>query len=220
MMEWTPINLEELPRKSQYLHFINGTGCDYSTTAEVDITALYRTAKKRGIKVNAAMVYAITAAANEQRELRMRLDEEGRLGYWDFLSPIYSIFHPEWETYSKIWTEFNWEFSQFYQSYLEDNQTYRDVNEYFGKQNVPKNAFYMTAIPWQDFASIQFHNPKARPSDLTPFLAWGRFRKKRGRVTVAMTLRVNHAVCDGFHVSRFFQAVEQRSRRAKEWLRQ
>ena len=74
MMEWTPINLEELPRKSQYLHFINGTGCDYSTTAEVDITALYRTAKKRGIKVNAAMVYAVTAAANEQRELRMRLD--------------------------------------------------------------------------------------------------------------------------------------------------
>ena len=65
MMEWTPINLEELPRKSQYLHFINGTGCDYSTTAEVDITALYRTAKKRGIKVNAEEVSKFTSRYKE-----------------------------------------------------------------------------------------------------------------------------------------------------------
>ena len=225
-MKFTAIDLKRYPRKSQYQHFMNVTGGEISFTVNADVTRLYHTAKERGAKFNAAMIYASTDVANRHEEFRTRFNANGDLGFWDYLNPVYSVFHPEHETYSKIWTEWLTQteegvidgFAQFYRSYLTDLEQYGAVNKYYGKPKLPKNAFAISAVPWIQFTQVYYHSIEMDRKNLAPFLVWGRFFQEEGRIKLPMMMRVNHAVCDGFHVSRFFEEVEQMSETAADWL--
>ena len=111
----------------------------------LDVTALYDTAKRRGIKFFAAFLHCLSAEVNARREFRMSENERGELGWYDTVDPCYTVFHEKDERFSDIWTQIDADFKVFYARYLEDAKKLRRA-EYAGGKAVCGEEFIQRVL--------------------------------------------------------------------------
>ena len=112
-MAFHKIDLETWPRREYYEHYIQQVVCTSSITVRLDITRL------GGHKIYPAMLWLLTQTVNEFAQFRTQLTPEG-LGYFDEMHPRYTVFSPEKETFSSIWTLCGADFPAFLARYRED----------------------------------------------------------------------------------------------------
>ena len=203
-MEWTPITLETWNRKEYFEHFLHAVPCTYSVTATLDITAL----RERKSRVYPAMLYLIAQTVNRHPEFCTALDSSGQLGIFIAMHPCYTIFHRDTETFSNLWTEYHPDYSVFLQSYQEDLRNYGNIHRMNAKPHCPANTFPVSMIPWCNFTGFQLNLQKGYDY-LLPIFTMGQFTNQDGRTMLPISVQVHHAVCDGFHVSRFLNELQE-----------
>lgn len=76
------------------------------------------------------------------------------------------------------------------------------------KPNPPENLFNVSMIPWTSFEGFNLNLQKGYEY-LLPIFTIGRYREQEGRFVLPLAVQVHHAVCDGFHLSRFVQELQQ-----------
>ncbi len=94
--------------------------------------------KRNNIKLYPILIYMTSKIINKHEELRTSFDEKGNLGYWESMSPSFTIFHKDNESFSNIWTEYSDDFKTFYNNCLQDIEKHSDVKKLFAKENQPK----------------------------------------------------------------------------------
>jgi chloramphenicol O-acetyltransferase type A len=154
---FNPIVIDNWSRKPYFEHYLNNVRCTYSMTANIDITRLLAELKIQGIKLNPALIHMITTVVNRHSEFRTCFDSEGRLGYWDSLSPSFTVFHDDDKTFSSIWTLYSEDFNDFYSRYLDDMKKYGSVKQFTAKTNEPPNTFPISSIPWVSFTGFNLN---------------------------------------------------------------
>ena len=212
-MGFHPVDLEHYARKEHFAQF-QELKLTYSATVPIEVTKLREATKRLGAKAYPAQIWMLTTAANSIPEFRMSLDEGGRLGHWDSLTPLYTVFHPAKETFSGIWTEYDAEFGRFYQAYLRDTEQYND-GSFQPQGEIPANLLNVSSIPWLDFTAFNLNLPSTY---LLPILTIGKYDERDGRTFMPLAVQVHHAVCDGYHLGRFVEQVRQLAASADEWL--
>ena len=140
-------------------------------TVDLDVTEL----KRRGGRFYPAVLYSLAVIVNRHREFRMAFNEEGVLGWYDQLSPSYTVFHPDTESFSCLWTEYIPDLSAFLQRYEEDLRLYGSVESFEAKPHTPPNVFNVSMIPWQVFTSFHLELPRGGEY-LLPIFTLGRYR--------------------------------------------
>ena len=83
--------------------------------------------KSRGISFYPAYLWLVTKVLNQQAEFRTAR-KDGKIGYYDSLTPLYAVFHDDDKTFSLMWTEYNDNFRIFYDNYIENNNKYTTDN--------------------------------------------------------------------------------------------
>lgn len=156
-MIFNPIVIDNWSRKPYFEHYLNNVRCTYSMTVNIDITLLLSELKHKGIKLYPALIHMITTVVNRHSEFRTCFDSEGRLGYWDSLSPSFTIFHDDDKTFSSIWTSYSEKFNDFYNRYLDDMKMYGSVKQFIAKANEPPNTFPISSIPWVSFTGFNLN---------------------------------------------------------------
>ena len=58
------------------------------------------------------------------------------------------------------------------------------------------------------YRQVAAEHPSVSRDDSNPRFSWGKFTEENGRVTLPVSLFVNHALADGLHIARFFQGLE------------
>lgn len=216
-MKFNYIDIENWSRKPYYDHFINKVKCSYSITTNIDITDLLRTSKSKKIKLYPVLIYILSIAVNKHKEFRTCFDKNGDLGYWDELNPSYTIFNKDSETFSNIWTEFDQDFSSFYENYCKDIEQYGNAKELSPKQSNLDNTFNISSVPWINFSSFNLNIYDAS-SYLLPIFTFGKYSKVNDTILIPLSLQVHHAVCDGFHVSKLVNEVQELAFNYNEYL--
>lgn len=217
MSTFTPIDLTQWPRTLYFNHFLDELRCTYSITFHIDVTSLWKTCKAKKIKFYAAELYLLTRVANQHEEFRTAFDENNQVGLFDEVHPSYTVFHPESETFSSLWTPYSADFSKFYAAYLADLQTFGNCLGLLGKPNPPSSAIPISSLPWADFSSFQL-NIYNDGRFLLPIFTLGRVTSQGQQFKLPLCLQVHHAVCDGFHASRFAQEVEALAADCSLWM--
>lgn len=202
-MEFHPIDRDTWDRAERFEHYFSQVPCFYSMTVDLDVTEL----KRRGGRFYPAVLYSLAVIVNRHREFRMAFNEEGVLGWYDQLSPSYTVFHPDTESFSCLWTEYTPDPSAFLQRYEEDLRLYGSVESFEAKPHTPPNVFNVSMIPWQVFTSFHLELPRGGEY-LLPIFTLGRYRPVQGRLLMPLALQVHHAVCDGFHACRFVEELQ------------
>lgn len=216
-MKFNLIDIKNWSRKIYFEHYLNNVRCTYSMTANIEITDLLQEIKLKNIKLYPTIIYMISTIVNKHEEFRTCFNENNDLGCWDELNPSYTIFHKENETFSNIWTEYNEEFSLFYKSYLCDIKKYGDIKEFTPKLSDYNNVFPISSIPWVSFTGFNL-NVYNDGTYLTPIFTIGKYFKQNEKIFIPIAIQVHHAVCDGYHVSRFINEMQELAISFQDWL--
>lgn len=206
-MIFNQIDLQTWNRKETYDQYITLTPCTYSMTVNLDITTLMEAIKQKGLPFFPVLLYGITGAVNSHPEFRMDLDEAKRVGYYDCCNPCYTVFHGETETFTNVWTAYDADFEMFFENYRKDMLLYQSDCKR-SKPRVGRNLFSVSCIPWTSFTGFNLHLEKGYDY-FPPIFTIGKYFADGAKIQLLLAVQVHHAVCDGFHLSRFLADLQQ-----------
>ncbi len=206
-MQFTPINIENWPRRELFWYFSKMAPTGYSLTVNSDITALYNQVKSAKIKFFPVYLWLVTKCLNEQTEFKIS-SKDDILGYYDTLTPLYASFHDDDKTFSLMWTEFNSDFKVFYDNYIEN------IKQYGSKHGVlcqpgtpPPNSYTVSCVPWISFEHFAVHSYDSKPYYF-PSIEAGKFFEDNDKVYMPLSITCHHATTDGWHVNKFLKRLQ------------
>ncbi|HDR7670636.1 Chloramphenicol acetyltransferase [Bacillus cereus] len=216
-MRFHIIDRENWNREQYFEHYLK-LKCTFSMTVNVDITRLLKELHQKGIKFYPVFIYLISKLVNNHKEFRTCFNDEGVLGYWEEMTPSYTIFHKDDKSFSSIWTDYSSGCYIFYKNYEEDMRCYANVHGLFTKENIPPNTFPISSIPWASFTGFNL-NINNDGDFLLPIITCGKYFNEENKVILPVSLQVHHSVCDGYHASRFLEDLQELSNSCNEWLK-
>lgn len=216
-MNFNLIEITQWKRREYFEHYLNKARCTYSLTTNIDITILKAELKSRSIKLYPALLHMLATVVNRHREFRTCFDAAGRLGFWDRMSPCYTVFHADDETFSNLWTEYCENFPLFYRHYLTDIRKYGDSKQFFPQGDERPDTFPVSCIPWVSFAGFNL-NIYTEGTYLLPIFTIGKYFGKDGKTLLPLAIQTHHAVCDGYHTSRFISELQALADDCQIWL--
>ncbi|MGN0482811.1 MAG: CatA-like O-acetyltransferase [Lachnospiraceae bacterium] len=204
------IDLETWPRRSHFEYYRNQIPCLFSVTAKIDVTAILAYAHRTKRHFYGCMIYAIAKTVNEMDQMKLFLLPNKTPAIYDVRHPVFTIFHPENETFSDLWTEYDPDFDTFYAEFERVRNTYGTPEHYGikGRPDQPENFFCVSCVPWLDFTSASTLVPGGEPQ-MFPIIHFGKYtRDENGKVTMPVALTIGHAAADGYHAGRFFEGLQ------------
>ncbi|MDV6375100.1 CatA-like O-acetyltransferase [Deinococcus arenicola] len=202
-----PLDLTTWPRRQIYQHFRQNP-CTFNVTVTVDVTAFKGHLKELNAPFVPALIYAICTVVNRIPALRMGLRDGEQPGIWDRLLPLYTVFYPETETFSALWTELGDSFDGFLENHRADGQEYGSRPDYLPKPDAPPNLINISVAPWLGFSAFEL-NIQDGADYLLPVFTVGKYAESAGRLLMPVAVRANHAACDGFHIAQFYQELQR-----------
>lgn len=208
LMEFRLIDISKWDRREYFEHYLNQAPCTYSMTLNLDLTVLLQEIKKRDLKLYPTIIYLLSSIVNRHEEFRTSIDTNNNIGVYDLLHPSYTIFQKDGERFTSIWTEYIPSFSMFYKQYLSDVEVFGKVKSFIAKPNSPSNIFTISSIPWVNFTGFNLNLPTATRY-LHPIFTTGKYFEQNGKILLPIAIQVHHAVCDGFHLARFINELQE-----------
>lgn len=205
-MNYTLVNLNEWGRGSLFKFYIDKMRIVMSLTADVNVTNLRAYSKKNNLNFYPLMLWVVSKIINSHDEFKYSWDDAGNLIKWDFVSPSYTDFHADDENFVKMVTEYSDDLFEFCSRVDKDRQ--RHKNEQAILVNQPPNFFDVSCLPWIKYSHFDIH-VFDEGKFLAPVVTWGKFEEKDGKLIMPLTMNIHHAVADGFHLSRFFNEVQE-----------
>ena len=183
------IDRDKYYRKGVFRHFSEDCKCSTSITARIDVTKLAAYSKKTGTKFYINFLYVLSKVMNSREDYRMGyLWQTDELICYDVINPTQYVFHEDTETCTPVYTEYFEDYEKFYASAL------RDVDASF--------------ISWLSYDSLNIELPDGHLY-FAPIVNWGKYREEDGRLVMPVTVRLNHAIADGYLVANVFRLLEQ-----------
>lgn len=215
-MNFIEIQMEQWARKEHYDHYKNKVRCSYSITIDIDITNLLIRLKERELKAYPAHIFMLSTVVNQLPEFRMTVNDEQRLGYWEVIDPVYTVLNSDTKTFSAIWTKHTRCFNTFHRAYLQDTAHYAN-GKLFPQEHVQPNTFTISSVPWLDFSAFNI-NVFSDGNYLLPIFTIGKYKEANSRIKMPLAIQCHHAVCDGYHVGKFVEILQQMATDCDEWL--
>ena len=194
---------ETWARKEHFHHYYTTNPCTFAFTTILDITGIVGTSRK----LYPTMLYLITNIANRHKEFRTTTDKDGNAAYFDKVLPCYTVFHKDTETFSNVWTEYTDDIDEFCVHYDKDMAEYGNKKQFDAKPAPPENAIPVSMIPWETFSSFTL-NIENQYKFLLPIFTLGKYYREGNRIMMPLAIQVNHAACDGYHVSVFIKELK------------
>lgn len=205
-MNYTKVDIDEWSRGSLFQFYIEKMRIVMSLTVDINVAPLITYAKKNDLKFYPAMIWVVSKVINSHDEFKYSWDTDGNLIRWDSISPSYTIFNRDDECFSKFATEYTDDIFEFYQRTVDDQRKYQEERAIIGNQ--PQNFFDVSCLPWVKYKHFDVH-VFDEGKFLAPVLTWGKYEAQNGNALMPLTMNIHHAVADGFHLSRFFNEVQE-----------
>ena len=202
-MSYHIIDMASDPRCGQFVYFRQMDYPFAGITAEIDITDFMACKGQRPFFLS--FLYALTRAANAVPEFRRRL-LNGQVVEFDRCCPSYTAMKD-----SGVYVYCLVDSGQLpYEAFLAEGKR-RQAEALAGDELVesgdPLSNFFVSCVPW--LAYTQLKHPHVGPEDSNPRFSWGKYTEANGRITMPVTVFVNHALADGWHITQFFHNLER-----------
>ena len=209
MSNYKVIDRDTYYRKGVYRHFTEDCKCSVSMTARIDVTDLVSLSKEAGTKFYINFLYVLCKALNSRDDYRMQyLWQTDELVCFDVINPTQYIFHEDTETCTPVYTDYDPDYESFYKNASEDIEKAKQTREYGLDAAGHPNWFDASYISWVSYDSLNIELPDGYLYFL-PIVNWGKYREENGRLMMPVTVRMNHAIADGYLVANVFRLLEK-----------
>ena len=135
------------------------------------------------------------------------LYQEDKLVVFDKINPAHYVFHEDTETFTIVYTEFSENYQEFYNNCCADIEKGKQTRIY-GLDGSKLNYFDASYISWLSYEALHVELPDGH-LHFPPIINWGKYKNENGRLLMPVTVRMNHAIADGYVVSKAFWLLEQ-----------
>ena len=208
-MNYKVIDKETYYRKGVFRHFSEDCKCSVSMTSRVDVTRLAEVSKKTGTKFYINFLYLLTKVLNSRDDYRMAyLWQSEEIICYDVINPTQYVFHEDTETCSPVYSNYDPDYKTFYDNALADIEKAKQTREYgLDPANHP-NWFDASFISWLSYDSLNVELPDGYLY-FQPIINWGKYREENGRLMLPLTVRMNHAIADGYLVAKVYKLLDE-----------
>ena len=208
-MNYKIIDKESYYRKGVFRHFSEDCKCSTSMTARIDVTELAAYSKRTQTKFTVNFLYLLAKALNSREDYRMGwLWQTEELICYDVIHPAQYVFHEDTETCTVVYTEYCADYARFYAAACEDIEGAKQTRDYGLDAAGHPNWFDASYIPWLSYDSMNIELPDGYLY-FSPIVNWGRYREENGRLLMPVSVRLNHAVADGYLLAKVFRLLER-----------
>lgn len=196
-------------RKGVFRHFSEDCKCSVSMTARIDVTELVNHSRKTNTKFYLNFLYLLSKVMNSREDYRMGyLWQTDELICYDTVNPTQYVFYDDTETCTPVYTEYNENYAVFYSNAYADLERAKKTREYgLDSVNHP-NWFDASYISWLSYDSLNIELPDGYLF-FAPIINWGKYREENGKLVMPVSVRLNHAIADGYLVANVFRLLQQ-----------
>ena len=208
-MNYKVIDKESYYRKGVFRHFSEDCKCSTSMTARVDVTALAEHSRRTGTKFYLNVLYLLSKVLNSREDYRMGyLWQTEELICYDVIHPTQYVFHEDTETCTPVYTEYDPDYERFYAGALRDLERAKQTRDYALDAAHHPNWFDASYISWLSYDSLNVELPDGYLY-FAPIVNWGRYREENGRLLMPVSVRLNHAIADGYLLANVFRLLQK-----------
>lgn len=208
-MNYRVIDKNSYYRRGVFRHFTEDCKCSTSMTARIDVTDLVAFSKQTNTKFYLNFLYILSKVLNSREDYRMGwLWQTEELICYDVIHPTQYVFHEDTETCTPVYTEYCEDYETFYARALKDLERAKQTRDYGLDMAAHPNWFDASCIPWLSYDSLHVELPDGYLYFM-PIVNWGRYREENGRLLMPVSVRLNHAIADGYLVAKVFLLLQQ-----------
>lgn len=208
-MNYRIIDKEKYYRKGVFRHFSEDCKCSTSITARIDVTELKDFSKKTETKFYINFLYILSKVLNSRDDYKMGyLWETKELICYDKINPTQYVFHEDTETCTPVYTTYYEDYNTFYYEASKDIEKAKQTREYGLDMINHPNWFEASYISWLSYDSLNLELPDGYLY-FAPIINWGKYREENGRFMMPVTVRLNHAIADGYLVALVFKLLQE-----------
>lgn len=201
------LDMQTYYRKKVYEHFTKDCKCSVSITSKINVTKLYEKSKTNERKFYINFLYCLAKAINSRDDYKMAyLWKEDEIRIYDKMNITHYVFNSEKETCAPVYTEYDEDYERFYERCRNDIEKAKVYVEY-NATPPDDNYFDASYVSWLSYESLNVELPDGYLY-FQPVINWGRFKEENGEMLMPLTVRLNHAVADGYLVSKVFLIVQ------------
>ena len=208
-MNYKKIDKETYYRKGVFRHFSEDCKCSVSMTAKIEVTKLAEYSKATGTKFYINFLYILSKVLNSRDDYKMGyLWQTDELICYDTINPTQYIFHEDSETCTPVYSYYCEDYDLFYKNAAKDIEDAKATREYgLDMQNHP-NWFDASYISWLSYDAMNIELPDGYLF-FAPIVNWGRYKEENGKLLMPVSVRMNHAIADGFLVANVFRLLQR-----------
>ena len=200
------VDVENWNRREIYEYFKNFPDPFFNMTANLDVTGLYRFCKDKKLSFSLANLFYSLRTVNEIRELKIRLKDE-QLVEFETIHATLTIAQPD-ETISFCYFEMQDNVFDFNEAGRAAVDEYTKLKT-FNVMRDRVDLIYSSVIPWVSFTSFK-HAGRLNNKFTIPRMVWGKMFDDGEKKKMPHSVEVNHALADGFHVGKYFEALQEK----------
>ena len=107
-----------------------------------------------------------------------------------------------------MYTKYDEYYQTFYAAALRDVEEAKKTREYMLDMANHPNWFDASYISWLSYDSMNLELPDGFLF-FAPIVNWGRYREENGSLLMPVTVRLNHAIADGYLVANVFRLLQR-----------
>ena len=191
--------------REEHFHFFKSLAQPFfNVHTEIDITNLYHYAKTEKLSVFLAYLHAATEGIRATENFLLRLEDDEVVKY-DAVDISTTVLKDN-KTVSFVHLPHHNDIHTFCQQASEIVAEVKKSNRLFYGYNGP-DLVHATTLPWFKFRGME-HAHSDDPNESIPKLAFGRLEFKEDRIILPISVRVHHALVDGYHIHLFLENMK------------
>lgn len=198
------LDIENWNRKQHFEHFRRLIDPYFAVILDVDVTKAYHYSKKTNTPFFVLYLHACMKAINSVENFRYRI-QEGKVAIYDVIHASATISRDD-NTFGCTFIHFDKDFAIFLANFQKEKHRVLTTTDLFPSEDTD-DCIHCSALPWIQFSGHKEPFPGVKDHSV-PKLAFGKFSKKEDRLIMPVSIAVNHALVDGYHIGQFFEQYQ------------
>lgn len=203
------IDKQNYYRSGVFRHFSEDCKCSTSMTSRINVTELKEFSERSGTKFYINFLYILSKVLNSREDYRMGyIWQTEELICYEQINPTQYIFHEDTKTCTPVYTVYDADYQIFYDKCAADIQKAKETGGYLLDMENHPNWFDASYISWLSYDSLHIELPDGYLF-FAPIVNWGKYRKEKEQFLMPVSVRMNHAIADGYLIADVFKRLEE-----------
>ena len=197
------LDIETWNRKSLYNHFVKLEDPYFGVVIPFNVTKAYHFAREKKISFFIKYLHDCMKAINSIDNFRYRIID-GNVVDFETIHASATIARKD-HTFGFSFIDYNEDLDIFINNFEKEKQRIQTSNDLYPPVN-GQDCIHCSALPWFNFSGHK--EPRSGQAESIPELAFSKTEYEGEKLTMNVSIHVNHALVDGYHVGLFAEKFQ------------